>query len=168
MTRIARAEMRAQEKDAAERSLGMAWRIAWFNKDKDVFPDLLSEIAMAQLNIGELLLAFDTAARISENTTADINELEALFANHESPKVKALTAISVAAARRGEGQLALRAARAILDPSGRAAAYRKIALAFPAENQQANLGKGAVPMHPDASKQAISPAVQGSPMPAGN
>jgi hypothetical protein len=115
-----------------------------------------------------MLLAFDTAARISENTAADINELESLFANHESPKVKALTAISVAAARRGEGQLALRAARAILDPSGRAAAYRKIALAFPAENQQANLGKGAVPMHPDASKQAISPAVQGSPMPAGN
>lgn len=168
MTRIARAEMRAQEKDAAERSLGMAWRIAWFNKDKDVFPELLSEIAMAQLNIGELLLAFDTAARISENSAADINELEALFENHESPKVKTLTAIAVAAARLGEGQLALRAARAILDPSGRAAAYRRIALAFPAENQQANLGRGTVPMHPDASKQAISPAVLGSPMPVDN
>jgi tetratricopeptide (TPR) repeat protein len=168
MTRIAKAEMRAQEKDAADRSLGMAWRIAWFNKDKEVFPELLSNIAMAQLNIGEVLLAFDTAARISENTTADVNELETNYARQKNPKVKTLTAIAVAAARRGDGQLALRVARAIMDPTGRASAYREIALALPAENQQAKLNGEVSPEVNPPKQQTISPAVKGSPVPVKN
>ena len=169
MTRIARAETRAQEKDAADRSLGMAWRIAWFNKDKAIFPELLSTIAMAQLGNGEVLLAFDTAARISENPSADVDELETNYDRRGSPKAKTLTAIAVAAARRGEGQLALRVARVILDPTGRASAYREIALVLPAENQQAKLGDGSVSTQSDASKkQTISPAVKGSPMPVKN
>ncbi len=169
MTRIARAEMHAQEKDAADRSLGMAWRIAWFNKDKEIFPELLSTIAMAQLNIGEILLAFDTAARISENSNADVNELEADYGRRDNPKAKALTAIAVSAARRGEGQLALRVARAILDPSGRASAYREIALALPLQSQQAKLGDGSTSALPNVSpnlSKVISPAVNGAPMPA--
>lgn len=168
MTRIARAEMHGKEKDAADRSLGMAWRIAWFNKDKEIFPELLRDIAMAQLDIGELLLAFDTAARISENPIADIDELERLFDHRQSPKIKALTAVAVAAARRGEGNLALRAARAMLDPGGRAAAYREIALALPIENQQAKLGAAPAPKQPGATAaQPVSSAVEGSPAPAG-
>jgi len=167
LTHIARAEMRGQEKDAAERSLGMAWRIAWFNKDKESFPEMLREIAMAQLNIGELLLAFDTAARISESPVADVDALHGSLHQRESPKIKALTAVAIAAARRGEGQLALRAARTITDPRGRAAAYRQIALAFPIQDQQAKLGKGSVPMKPLApDPQRISPAVEGAPTPA--
>jgi hypothetical protein len=167
MTRIARAEMKGEDKDSADRSLGLAWRIAWFNKDKQFFPELLRDIAMAQLSVGELLLAFDTAARISANPTADVDELEYLLNRRASPRISALTAVAVAAARRGEGQLALRAARAIVDPGGRAAAYREIALAFPVENQQANLGIGSVPMQPEEpSPQQISPAVQGAPVPA--
>ena len=165
MTRIAKAEMRAQEKDAADRALGAAWRIAWFNKEEQIFPQLLSNIAMAQLNIGEVLLAFDTAARISENSPADVNELEAEYDRHDNPKAKTLAAIAVAAARRGEGQLALRVARTILDPDGRAAAYREIALALPVQDQQAKLGNGSTSARTNAS-QAISPAVKGAPMPA--
>jgi tetratricopeptide (TPR) repeat protein len=165
MTRIARAEMKDGQKDAAERSLGMAWRIAWFNKDKPGFPEMLTNIAMAQLNIGELLLAFDTAARISDNTTAEINELETMHKRREFPKAKALTAIAVAAARQSEGQLALRAARAIIAPEARANAYRRIALAFPVGQQQATLGKGAVPLDRDhVPGTMISPAVEGSPV----
>ena len=167
MTRIARVEMRGQDKDAAERSLGAAWRIAWFNKDKEFFPELLRNIAMAQLDTGELLLAFDTAARISANPVADVSELEDLLDRRTPPRVSALTAVAVAAARRGEGQLALRVARTIADPDGRAAAYREIALAFPVENQQAKLGAGSVPMHPGTpSPHRISPAVEGAPVPA--
>lgn len=167
LTDIARAEMRGKDKESAERSLAMAWRIAWFNKNKEIFPELLKQIAMAQLNIGELLLAFDTAARISENSTADINELGDSLRRSESPKIQALTAVAIAAARRGEGQLALRAARAIADQGGRAAAYRQIALAFPIDYQQAKLGKGAVPMTPPKpDPRRISPAVEGAPMPA--
>jgi len=167
MTRIALAEMRDGQKDASERSLGMAWRIAWLNKDKPTFPQMLTDIAMAQLNIGELLLAFDTAARISNNPSEDINEVRLMFERQENPKMKALTAIAVAAARKSEGQLALRAARSILSPSGRASAYRQIALAFPATNQEAKLGKGTVPMEPGPVRgDIISPAVEGSPFPA--
>jgi hypothetical protein len=167
ITRIARAEMRGQDKDAADRSLGMAWRIAWLNKDKAFFPELLRDIAMTQLNVGELLLAFDTAARISETPVADVEELESLSKGQDSPRISALTAVAIAAAQRGEGQLALRAARTIVDPGGRASAYRQIALAFPVENQQAKLGIGSVPMHPETpSPQKISPAVEGAPVPA--
>jgi hypothetical protein len=168
MTRVARAEMKDGQKDAADRSLGMAWRIAWFNKDKPIFPALLTDIAMAQLNIGEILLAFDTAARISDNPTAEMPELEAMHARKENPKAKALTSIAVAAARQGEGQLALRAARAINAPAARASAYREVALAFPiGQQQQAKLRKGAVPLKPGpAPTTTISPAVQGAPVPA--
>ena len=167
MTRIARAEMKDGQKDAADRSLGMAWRIAWFNKDKPVFPMLLTDIAMAQLNIGELLLAFDTAARISDNPMDDIGELETMHKRRENPKAKALTAIAVAAAQQSEGQLALRAARAILSPTARASAYRQIALAFPVGSQEAKLGKGTVPMNREiVPGSMISPAVEGSPVPA--
>ena len=167
MTRVARAEMRDGQKDAAERSLGMAWRIAWINKNMPVFPELLTDIAMAQLNIGELLLAFDTAARISDNPTAEISDLETMHDRQENPKAKALTAIAVAAARQSEALLALRAARSIVSPSARAGAYREIALAFPIGNQQAKLGKGTVPMKPGAAAgNTISPAVEGSPVPA--
>jgi hypothetical protein len=145
----------------------MAWRIAWFNKDKETFPEMLREIAMAQLNIGELLLAFDTAARISESPVADVDALHGSSLRRENPKIEALTAVAIAAARRGEGQLALRAARTITDPGGRASAYRQIALAFPIQDQQAKLGKGSVPMKPlDPDPQRISPAVEGAPMPA--
>ena len=166
LARIARAEMRGQDKDAADRSLGAAWRIAWFNKDKEFFPELLREIAMAQLAVGDLLLAFDTAARISGNPAAEVDSLEYLLDRRASARVSALTAVAVAAARRGEAQLALRAARSILDPSGRATAYREIALAFPISGQQAKLGIGAVPMHPDTpASRRISPAVEGAPMP---
>lgn len=165
MTRIAKAEMRAQEKDAADRALGAAWRIAWFNKEEQIFPQLLSNIAMAQLNIGEVLLAFDTAARISENPAADVNELEADYERHDNPKAKTLAAIAVAAARRGEGQLALRVARTILDPDGRATAYREIALALPVQDQQAKLGADSTSARTNASR-AISPAVNGTPSPA--
>ena len=116
---------------------------------------------------GDLLLAFDTAARISGNPVADVDDLEYLLNRRASPRVSALTAVAVAAARRGEGQLALRAARTIMNPGGRAAAYREIALAFPIENQEAKLGAGAIPMHPDEpSPQQISPAVKGAPAPA--
>lgn len=137
MTRIARAEIHEDKKEAAERSLGLAWRIAWFSKDQEIFPELLNKIARAQLDIGELLLAFDTAARIPDSfsedpdisiTRADIRDL---------PKYKALTAVAVTAVARGQGPLALRAARKISHPSGRANAYHQIALSIPLRAQEA-------------------------------
>lgn len=168
MTRIARAEMRDGQEDSADRSLGMAWRIAWLHKESEEFPALLTDISMAQLNIGELLLAFDTAARIADRPLDDFNDFSRRQKKRDDPKMRALTAVAVAAAQQSEAQLALRAARAIKNPAGRASAYREIALAFPISSQQADLGKGRVPLKPgSARRDLISPAVQGSPVPAG-
>ncbi|MCG8548141.1 MAG: hypothetical protein MJE12_28410 [Alphaproteobacteria bacterium] len=137
VTRIARAEMLDSQKEAADRSLSLAWRISWMNKKQAVFPDLLNRIATAQLDVGDLLPAFDTAARIPEDALGSENRGAAKADIRERPKIKALTAVAVAAARRGHGQLALRAARRIADPTGRAAAYNAIALALPIRDQQA-------------------------------
>lgn len=165
MTRIARAEMRDGQQDAADRSLGMAWRIAWLHKDSEDFPNLLTNIALTQLNIGELLLAFDTAARIADQPLDDFSDFSPAREQTGDPKMRALTAVAVAAARKSEGQLALRAARAIKNPSSRAGAYREIALAFPIASQQAETGKGRVPIKGQARQNRISPAVEGSPVP---
>ena len=141
MTRIARSEAIEGQYDAAERSLGLAWRIAWFNKEKDIFSALLHEIAAAQLDIGELLLAFDTAARIPDEAPEDPGEFMSEQDIRDNVKNKALTAVAVAAAVRGKGQLALRAARKIAHPTSRANAYNEIALALPTRAQIAKSGK---------------------------
>lgn len=137
MTRIAQAEIREDNKEAAERSLGLAWRIAWFSKDQEIFPELLNQIARAQLDIGELLLAFDTAARIPDDFSEDPDASLSRADIRDLPKYKALTAVAVAAVKRGQGPLALRAARKISHPSGRANAYHQIALSIPHRAQEA-------------------------------
>ncbi len=137
MTRIAQAEIREDKKDAAERSLGLAWRIAWFSKNEDVFPELLNKIAHAQLDIGELLLAFDTAARIPDGFPEEPDAPMTRAEVRDLPKYRALTTVAVAAILRGEGALALRAARKIGHSSGRAHAYHQIALSLPLRTQQA-------------------------------
>lgn len=152
MTRIAHAEIREEKKEAAERSLGLAWRIAWFSKDQAVFPELLNQIARAQLDIGELLLAFDTAARIPDQFSEDPEVSITRAEIRDLPKYKALTAVAIAAVKRGQGPLALRAARKISHPSGRANAYHQIALSIPHRTQEAKTTpkKGRSLLRPDS------------------
>jgi len=137
MTRLARAQAAGGQKDAMERSLGFAWRIAWLNKDRVIFPELLEHISEAQLAVGELLTAFDTAARIPDETANAPGENFNFGINRKQPKYRALQAVAVAAAKRGDGKLALRAARKITHPGARAGAYSAIALALPLRAQQA-------------------------------
>lgn len=152
MTRIAHAEIREEKKEAAERSLGLAWRIAWFSKDQEIFPELLNKIARAQLDIGELLLAFDTAARIPDQFSEDPEISISRAEIRDLPKYKALTAVAIAAVKRGQGPLALRAARKISHPSGRANAYHQIALSIPLRTQEAKntAKKGRSLLRPDS------------------
>lgn len=166
MTRVAAAEMRDGQKDAAERSLGMAWRIAWLNKEKDSFPQLLTDIAMAQLQTGELLLAFDTAARISEDSAVDVEELMGGLDVKSSSKAAALRSIAVAAARQSESQLALRAARTIADPDARAGTYREIALALPTEKNLQPAPSAPADPKPDRSFIAEQPQPRAPTAPA--
>ncbi len=137
MTRLARAQAAGGQKDAMERSLGFAWRIAWLNKDQEILPELLEHISEAQLAVGELLTAFDTAARIPDETASAPGENFNFGINRKQPKYRALQAVAVAAAKRGDGKLALRAARKITHPGARAAAYSAVALALPLQAQQA-------------------------------
>jgi len=137
MTRLARAQAEGGQKDAMERSLGFAWRIAWLNKDREIFPDLLEHISEAQLAVGELLTAFDTAARIPDEASSNPGESFNFENNRKQPKYRALQSVAVAAAKRGDGKLALRAARKINHPGARASAYSAVALALPLQAQQA-------------------------------
>jgi tetratricopeptide (TPR) repeat protein len=137
MTRLARAQAEGGQKDAMERSLGFAWRIAWLNKDQVIFPELLEHISEAQLAVGELLTAFDTAARIPDETVSNPGERFDFGSNRKQPKYRALQSVAVAAAERGDGKLALRAARKITHPGARAGAYSAVALALPLQPQQA-------------------------------
>lgn len=142
MTRLARAQAEGNQKDAMERSLGFAWRIAWLNKDKPAFPELLEHISSAQLAVGELLMAFDTAARIPDGSAADPDNGFHFGDFRRQPKNNALIAVAVAAARKDDARLALRAARKIGHPGARAAAYSAIALALPVRPQQAEVNSG--------------------------
>ncbi len=137
MTRLARAQAEGGQKDAMERSLGFAWRIAWLNKDRVIFPELLKHISEAQLAVGELLTAFDTAARIPDESAGDPGESFDFGENRKQPKYRALQSVAVAAAKRGDGRLALRAARKIVHPGARAGAYSAVAMALPLQAQQA-------------------------------
>ena len=84
-----------------------------------------------------MLTAFDTAARIPDETANAPGENFNFGINRKQPKYRALQAVAVAAAKRGDGKLALRAARKITHPGARAGAYSAIALALPLRAQQA-------------------------------
>jgi hypothetical protein len=137
LTRLARAEARDKQKDAVERSLGFAWRLAWLARDNAVFPALLHEISMAQLDTGDLLMAFDTAARIPEGIPGAPGKARDQGDVRERPKNAALQAVAIAAVRQGRAELALRAMQKINDPAARASAYGAVALALPIRTQQA-------------------------------
>lgn len=79
--------------------------------------------------VGELLQAFDTAARVpdSETPPQPMGQLEASL----NARNKASQRVAVAAARKGRQRLSLRAARRIRDIAARVRVYSEIAVAFP-------------------------------------
>ena len=134
LTRIAIAEARSKRQTAALRALAGAWRISWLNRKNPKYPSILTDLMKAQIEVGELLQAFDIAARVPDSVTPPQKpgQLEASL----NARNAALRRVAVAAAAEGKQRLALRAAGRIRDIASRARVYGEIAKAFPSGKKQ--------------------------------
>ena len=134
LTRIAIAEARSRRQTAALRALAGAWRISWLNRKNPKYPSILTDLMKAQIEVGELLQAFDIAARVPDSATPpqQSGQLEASL----NARNAALRRVAVAAAAKGKQRLALRAAGRIRDIASRARVYGEIAKAFPSGEKQ--------------------------------
>ena len=134
LTRIAIAEARSKRQTAALRALAGAWRISWLNRKNPKYPSILTDLMKAQIEVGELLQAFDIAARVPDSVTPpqQSGQLEASL----NARNAALRRVAVAAAAKGKQRLALRAAGRIRDIASRARVYGEIAKAFPSGKKQ--------------------------------
>lgn len=128
LTYLATAEAARGMKDAANRTIGNAWTLAWLNKRDEGYPLALANIAQSQIAVGDILSAFDTAARLPHPTEEEAEE-RAPDGSFRAPKFDALTTVAVASVKADELEMGLRAARQIEDPSARAAAMAAVAVA---------------------------------------
>jgi len=131
---LAVALARRGDKAEADRSIGGAYRVAWLHKGQDKFAEALADIVEGQLVSGEILSAFDTAARIPFAADAGAYDRDNK-GNFTDPKLRALTAVAAEAARKGKTDLALRAARQIDHAPAQAAALAEIAVAIATPDQ---------------------------------
>jgi tetratricopeptide (TPR) repeat protein len=131
LTGIASAEARAKRQDQALRALAAAWRIAWLNRRNPQYTEILTNLMRAQIDVGEFLQAFDTAARVPDGPTPPKpkGQLEASL----NARNLALQRVAVAAAAHGHQRLAIRAARRVRDDGARARVFSEIARAFPVQ-----------------------------------
>lgn len=129
MSRLAAAEAMRGDPEGANKTLSSAWRNAWLNRDDPMFPEVLEGIVEGQVAVGDILNAFDTAARIPE-PDADRLNARAPSGAFLAPRFRALRHVAVAAARAGETDLAIRAARSIQHPPARADCLASIAVAL--------------------------------------
>jgi len=126
---LAVALARRGDKAEADRSIGGAYRVAFLHKGEDAFSEAMADIVEGQLVSGEILSAFDTAARIPLEADEDAYDRDNK-GNFVDPKLRSLTAVAAEAARKGKTDLALRAARQIDHAPARAAALAEIAVAI--------------------------------------
>ncbi len=127
MTHLASAEAFRGERERANRTLSSAWRNAWLNRADPDFPRVLADIVKGQIAVGDILSAFDTAARIPvpEGDGLDDRTPSGLF---KAPRFSSLTRVAVAAAQTDEVDLAIRAAREMEHPPARAAGLAAVAV----------------------------------------
>lgn len=144
MAHLATAEALRGQAERANRTLSGAWRNAWLNRQDKEFPTILAGIVQGQIAIGDILSAFDTAARIPSPEGED-RDLTTPGGDFIAPRFASLSNVAVAAAKTGETDLAIRAAREMQYPPARAAGLAAIAVAIAeeqvgAEREQEQLG----------------------------
>ena len=108
LTQLAAGERQLLSEASARKTVSAAWRLAWTKKDEPEFAIAMADVVEAQIMIGDLLEAFDTAVRIPTiyDTDDDSEFVE--------PAYRALEAIALAAAKNGDGSFALRAVNQII------------------------------------------------------
>lgn len=134
LTYLATAQASRGMKDSANRTIGNAWTLAWLNKKDEGYPLALANIAQSQIAVGDILSAFDTAARLPQPSPDEAEE-RAPDGSFRAPKFDALTTVAVAAAKANELEMALRAAKQIEHASARAAAMAAVAVAVVSPNK---------------------------------
>jgi len=132
MSHLAAAEAQRGDYERANRTLSSAWRNAWLNRTDPHFPRVLADIVKGQIAIGDVLAAFDTAARIPLPDDEALND-RTPSGNFRAPRFASLTRVAIAAAKAGEVDLAIRAAREMEHPPARAAGLAAVAVAIAEE-----------------------------------
>lgn len=128
-THLATAQAQRGFSDLANKTLSSAWRSAWLNRKDKSFPKVLSDIVVGQLATGDILSAFDTAARIPAPKGKALRA-RAPDGSYTAPRFLALTMVAASAAKSGETELAIRAARQIEHPPARAAGLAAVAMSI--------------------------------------
>ncbi len=113
LTQLAAGERQLLSEESARKTISAAWQLAWTKKDEPEFAIAMADVVEAQIMVGDLLEAFDTAVRIPTiyETGSDRDFVE--------PAYRALEAIALAAAKDGDGTFALRAVNQILNARAR-------------------------------------------------
>lgn len=132
MSHLAAAEAERGDYERANRTLSSAWRNAWLNRRDPNFPRVLADIVKGQIAIGDILAAFDTAARIPVPEGEALND-RTPSGHFRAPRFASLTRVAIAAAKTGEIDLAIRAAREMEHPPARAAGLAAVAVAIAQE-----------------------------------
>lgn len=135
MSHLATAEATRGDQERANRTLSSAWRNAWLNRKDPQFPVVLADIVNGQIAIGDILSAFDTAARIPIPDEKGLRG-RTPSGHFTAPRFRSLTNVAVAAAKDGEVDLAIRAAQEMDHPPARAAGLAAVAVAL-AEQESA-------------------------------
>ena len=94
LTQLAAGEQKLISEESARKTISAAWQLAWTKKEEPEFAIAMADVVVAQITIGDLLEAFDTAVRIP--TIYDANNGK----NFIEPAYRALEAIALAAAKK--------------------------------------------------------------------
>lgn len=131
LTQVAAAQAVRGRKEEADNTVQAAYRLAYAQRKTPTYPLAMDEIVRAEIAGGNILSAFDAAARIPKGPKGTAVERASDGAVLD-PRYFALTAVAAGAARQGETEIAIRAARQIDDLAAQAAALGAIAVAMAA------------------------------------
>lgn len=144
LVRLAIAEANLEQLESARQSLTSAYRLTFDNSQNPSFAKALETVSFGMVMTGDLLSAFDAAARIPlPPTIEEEKEMRRTLRRQvnkeyelpkplnpnrpmDTPRYAALARIASAAARVGEMEIALRSADMIESDTGQATAYAVI------------------------------------------
>ena len=101
LVQVAIAEARRGRVADSQKTISAAYRIAFGHREEDGFDKALTQISLAQLAAGDLLGAYDTAARIPEPSSEGSFPRTAA-GSFDIPRYRALIRVAAAAGRLGD------------------------------------------------------------------